>query len=449
VYKIIPVFFIILFFSAGLRAQEIPDPKTVDAKTYALYSAGKWDELITQCEYAIDNGVDFFYLRLRAGIAFYRNKNYMSAIGHFEKALIFNPVDIVAMEYLYYSYLFSGRESDVLSLVSVMPLKLKKKLQVYSIFIYGFYTEGGYTVNKSFNDQERRIFLTPANIYSEQNIVNDATYLNLSLMHQLGKNIKVFHGYNNISVLSSKQIIERSIGEQYFNTSVKQDEYYLNINFRLGDGFDFITALHYLNVKEENVILKYNTSVNPPLPGYASTKESLDDFVTLFSLTKYAGHFRLGLVNSVSNMNKATQVQNTAQVIFYPLGNLDLYTVTEATLFSNREWGKNSGSSGILDQKIGWKFFDNLWMETGYTFGYIYNYSENNAFIIFNNSDRISNRLSVNLIAPVSNHIELSFRYQHYDQETGTYYYTSPEKYNIFYTNNSNHKLIGGLKWIF
>jgi hypothetical protein len=448
VYKRTLILFLILFFGVIIHAQKKPDPKEIDAKTYALYSAGKWDDLAEECENAIDNGVDFFYLRLRAGIAYYNNTDYMSAIKHFEKAMYFNPTDIITIEYLYYSYLFSGRESDVLALISVMPLKLKKKLQVYDKFIYGVYTEGGYTFNSDFNNQKNGANIPPSG-YNEQEKVDNGTYLNLSLKHQLGKNVKVFHGYNNISVSSVKQIFEHSQGQKNFDIKTTQDEYYLNINFNLGKGFDLTTAFHYLRVKYEDVSFSINTSVFPPVPVYSQTKETANDFVSLLSLTRYIGHFKLGLKNSIANMNKATQVQNTAQIIFYPLGNLNLYTITDATLFSDRRWGSSYKSYGILDQKIGWKVFNNLWMETGYTFGKIYNYNESDAFIVFNNTDKISNRISLNFIAPVSKQIELSLRYQYYNQEVENYYSTSPAVFNTNFTNNTNHKIIGGLKWTF
>ncbi|MCX6163895.1 MAG: hypothetical protein NTU73_03375 [Ignavibacteriae bacterium] len=210
-----------------------------------------------------------------------------------------------------------------------------------------------------------------------------------------------------------------------------------------------VTAFHYLSVKYEDVSFDLNTSVYPAAPVYLQTKETSNDFVALLSITKYTGHFKLGLKNTVANMNRATQVQNTAQVIFYPLGNLNLYTVTDATLFSNRTWGSKFKNFGILDQKVGWKVFDNLWMETGYTFGNIYNYNESDAFIVFNNVDKISNRISLNLISPISKHIELSLRYQYYNKEIATYYYSNPAIINTNFTNNINHKIIGGLKWTF
>ena len=430
-------------------AQKKPDPKDVDAKTFALYSAGKWDELAEECERAIDNGVDFFYLRLRAGIAYYNNGNYMSAIPHFEKAAAFNPADIVNLEYLYYSYLFSGRESDVLALIYDMPLKLKKKLQVYNKFIYGVYTEGGYTANSDFKEKNGKNIPPPQTIYNEEKIFDFGTYLNLSIRHQLGKRVKIFHGYNNISVSNKKEIFEPVQGPRRFDIQTKQDEYYLNVNFSLGKGLDLTTAFHYLHVKDEDFIMEYKNPLNPINPVYTKITDKANDFVAFLSLSKYIGHFKFGLKNSIANMNKATQVQNTAQIIFFPLGNLNLYTITDATLFSNRGWGYDNISYGIVDQKFGWKVFDNLWMEAGYTFGKIYNYNESDAFLVFNNVDKISNRTSLNFIVPVSKQIELSFRYQYYNQEVTNYTINNLGFENINLTNNTNHKIIGGLKWTF
>lgn len=435
-----------MLYGITVKPQIKPDPKEIDVKTYALYTAGKWDELAAECESAIGKGVDFFYLRLRAGIAYYNNADYMSAIPHFEKAVLYSPTDLLTIEYLYYSYLFSGRESDVLSLISIMPLQLKKKLQVYSKFIYGIYTEGGYTVNGDFTEQKKKNKLNPSNISNEQVVYKDGTYIDFGLMHQLGKNVKVFHSYNNISVTSTKQIFTQLDGQRDFDIKTKQDEYYFNTNIRLGGGFDLTTAFHYLNIKDDD----YNIDDNSSSPKYILTKNTLNDFAALISLSMYAGHFKLGLKNSLSNLNKATQVQNTVEIIFYPLGNLNFYTVTDATLFSNRYWGENKFKrSGIFDQKIGWKVFAYLWMEAGYTFGYIYNYHENDAFIVFNNIDRISNRASFNLIMPVSKDIELSLRYQYYNQEVTNYNYNNLGNLNLNLTNNNIHKIIGGLKWTF
>jgi len=451
VYKIIYILFVLLLFCDALNAQKKLTPKEVDAKTFTLYTSGKWDALKEECENAIDNDIDFFYLRLRAGIAYYNNTNYMSAIKHFEKAMEYNPTDLITMEYLYYSYLLSGRESDVLALISVMPYKLKKKLDVYNKFVYGVYTEGGFTTNGDKSHQKLKNFISPPLIFNEQRLVDNETYISLNLKHQIGRRVKVFHGYNNISLSSVKQISEKTLGHNDFDLTTKQDEYYFNINFNLGSGFDLTTAVHYLHIRDEDVKVEYKNYVNPPLPVYAKVSEKTNDFVSFISLTKYFGHFKTGLKNSFSNLNKATQFQNTVQIVYFPFGNLNFYSVTDATLFSNEDWGTGFKSNGILDQKAGLNIFDNLWIEGGYTFGYIYNFNESDAFIVFNNTDRISNRASINLIAPISRHIELSARYQYYNLEVTSFSNTEPNPDNThkIFTNNINHKIIGGLKWTF
>jgi hypothetical protein len=407
--------------------------------------AGKWDELIDECNKSLDNNNDFFYLRLRAGVAYYRKKDYLSAIKHLEKAFQYNPSDILTMEYLYYAYLFSGRESDMLALVSVMPAKLKTKLQVNDKFFYGLYTEGGYVYNSDHSFRKITNINSQQNIYYAQKIINDEKYYNLNLKHHLSKNVKIFHGYNYITVSGIKRIYEQLKEEQDYNLVSTQNEYYVNVNFNAGKGFDFTAATHYLRVKDEDVTINYSKSV----PVIEKTKTTANDFVTLLSITKYSGHFKFGLINSFSNLNKATQYQNTAEIVFYPFGNLNLYTVTDASMLSNREWGSKMKRYGVIDQKLGFKTFDFLWVEAGYTFGNIFNYNESNAFIVLNNTEKMSNRVSINLISPISRYFEISLRYQYFNQEGVNYNYTEIKSYYKNFINNSNHKLIGGLKWTF
>jgi hypothetical protein len=88
-------------------------------------------------------------------------------------------------------------------------------------------------------------------------------------------------------------------------------------------------------------------------------------------------------------------------------------------------------------------------MEAVLTVGNIYNYSEGNAFIIYNNVDKIKYKAGFNIISPVSKNVELSFRYLLLSQEygvttTNTSFITTTKTNNFL-----NHKFIGGIKWTF
>jgi tetratricopeptide (TPR) repeat protein len=67
------------------------------------------------------------------GIAYYNKENHLKAAQHLEKALKFNASDATAMEYLYHSYMFSGRKREARVLSSKFTASLENKLQTGKI----------------------------------------------------------------------------------------------------------------------------------------------------------------------------------------------------------------------------------------------------------------------------------------------------------------------------
>jgi hypothetical protein len=154
------VFFIsiVLFCGTSLsgNAQEVLDFKTVDAKTYNYWEQAKWDSLILLGNKALENNVDYFYIRLRMGIAYYEKKDYMNAVPQFESANRFNSGDAGTLEYLYFSYLFSGREAEAFSLTKTFPEELLKKLKLSDkqIQLKSVSAEGGGIFSDNFSKNE-------------------------------------------------------------------------------------------------------------------------------------------------------------------------------------------------------------------------------------------------------------------------------------------------------
>lgn len=439
----IAIFFLLLAITA--TAQEKYNA-SVDKKTYDLYMKSNWEELRETGTAAIEGGIDFYFLRMRLGISYYEDKNYMSAVPHFEKALTFNPKDSIGLEYLYYSYLFSGQEAEANILAKKLPAQLKKIIHYKSPeFFKGAYTEGGYSFNQDYNSKKKGGAKGNQDLSGTQNVFKDETYINLSLFHSIGERVSVFQGYNNIVLNSTRQFEDVTNGRNEYKSSVKQNEYYLNLGFYLGRGFNLTTALHYLNVKVEDYTP--TTITNPLFTSYTLTS---NEIAASFSLSKRLGHTELGVNTVFANFNSGKQNQNTLSFIWYPLGNLDFYNISNFTLHNNKS---NDSSDAIarfiFDEKIGFKIASKLWMEAVFTTGPIFNYSEGNAFIVYNNVDKIKYKAGFNLISPISDNVELSFRYlllsQEYDiiktNATGTSTTT---------TNNLLiHKLIGGIKWTF
>ncbi len=108
-------------------SQQGPDFAGIDKNTYDLYMDSSWKELINAGESALEQGVDYYYLRMRIGIAAYELEDYSKAIRHFRKALEFNSADVTAMEYLYFSYIFYGRVMEAHLLAQSFSRELRRE----------------------------------------------------------------------------------------------------------------------------------------------------------------------------------------------------------------------------------------------------------------------------------------------------------------------------------
>ena len=114
---IIPV--ILLVLCTKLDGQI--DFKALDSRTYDYYLKGDYINLKKAADTMLLQGIDYYYLRERLGITEYYKQFYSSAVKDFSRAIEFNSLDTMSREYIYYSYLFSGRKSDAILYLRSIP----------------------------------------------------------------------------------------------------------------------------------------------------------------------------------------------------------------------------------------------------------------------------------------------------------------------------------------
>ncbi|MCU0372460.1 MAG: hypothetical protein MUE56_04370 [Ignavibacteria bacterium] len=442
------ILLLVLIFPCFVAAQKENYNATVDAKTYDYFVKSDWKNLRETGYSAIDAGIDFYYLRLRMGISYYNAENYMSAIPHFEKALHFRNKDTLALEYLYYSYLFSGLKSDASITAEKFPARLKEKIGYKSPdFVSGLYSEGGYTFVPGFNDIVNKNKTTPEEPELTYKVPENETYINLSLNHSFGSRVKYFHGLNSINVNSS--IISNTISQtpEKVSQSTKQLEYYGRLSADPGKYFSLFASLHYLHISIEDPTPPPQDS---PPPRHNTNTSTYNEFVYSAGTSKRVGNFEPGISLLYSNLSGGNQNQAAMTLAYYPLGNLNLYSVTGLILHSNREnQSSDYITNFIFDEKIGFKISDNFWAEGVVTAGSMVNYSENNGFIVYNVTDKMNYKFGGNLLIYLSENFELSFRYLVISTEYKVYSLNNPEV-NLYETEKLyKHKIIGGLKWTF
>jgi hypothetical protein len=479
--------FIILIFvlAFNLRSQDTVNFRELDSAMYANTVAGNWEGVIMRGKTALRDGIDYYYLRYRLGLAYFGLRNYRRAAGHFEKALTFNNYSKTANEYLYYSYLYSARHQPARVLSAGWNDFLKQNIAGGDKgFVEDIRVESGMEISN--NHERNSPDRPPGNVlYREQDLYGNSWYANLGFALKLHPAILLNAAYTRLSIRKEYQaayrwnkpdsVVTHSWGiEKYFpvnsrvstytyDYSVKQDMLYLNVNTYLGRGWTLTPAIHYIHALSGQVDASWEESLKTDTAAYISAVDSviwfdypaveasfkpsalkLDNFVFSLSVLKQISIFDLGMSASWSNLNNDNQFQLGVSALYYPFGNLVFYGVTKVKFL--QEDGEHRG---IYAQMLGFKVWSFLWSEAFVGFGNLKSSNEYDARIIYNITDNINLKAGFSLIFVLSPSLNLNFRYQ-YLQKGGKRFEVLKENFpvnRIVQYEYMNQSISGGLKW--
>ncbi len=434
-----------LFLLQPVKSQTFTE---VDIQTYQLYLEKNWDELIRAGKSVLKLDFDYYYLRMRIGIAYYEKKNYKSAQYHFKKALEFSAGDPVASEYLYYAYLFGGQTQQAAILYEDFPDSYKQKIP----------EPGGkpvdrlgieYLYNHTFTDD---LIDDPGTFdglpYGVQIITRNYRNMNLSLTHQMHPGTSFTHAY---TYLGKDSYYYYDDGVDSFcveGQRVKQHQYYLSPSITSGRGYVFSPFFHFLYISYEVPDL----TVGGPGPGGGSgivfRKENETQIVAGGSLAKFLGPVDLRVGGLYSNMNLARQFSGTAGLTWYPLGNLNLYL--GAFVNAHMQDIRAGGMEWIPELLFGFGIASRAWVELSGAYGEMKNYTGPNGFIVYNGLDWMKYKALANIIVPLTkkgSRLYVGARYAGCGNRFIPLDLTQPEDLNDLTFNSIS--IFGGLSWKF
>jgi len=435
-------FFLLTLFSVA-HAQETLNYKLVDSLTYKYYEEQKWDSVIYLSKKAIRNDIDYYYLRMRVGIAFYEQHKYRKAATHFKKAVKFNGPDDINMEYLYYSYLFGGMKSEAKALTKKFSEKLKVKLGLkrYNL-IDELYLEGGPTIGSNPEEKQGNGMGNNNNVPAllrEEELTNDVRYFSLGLKHTISKNITLFHAVSTVDIGKTQNI---NVYQGYVVNKYRmfQRQYYATLNFYLGSGFSIKPAFHFINVNYDKLIYSFDANNKLFLQ---QQKFILNDFALSTTLTKNTAKFSFDLNAAMARLNNSRVLQGGGTVTYFPLSNLNLY-FTGSYVYHNDDMLADN----IFEFQAGGRIAKKVWAEGFITFGGLYNYVEKNAYITYNITDKILSRKGLSLKFALNDNIEFSVYYHNLIKKNKLNVINPNNELIIRERNNfSNHSITGGIKW--
>ncbi|MDD3876814.1 MAG: hypothetical protein PHT69_09345 [Bacteroidales bacterium] len=436
------IFIFFLFFSSIQinYAQSLYNFTDVDSLTYRFYNEQKWDSLILFSKQAIENNIDYYYLRMRTGIAYYELKSFRKSAKQFEQALKFNSVDVVASEYLYFSYIFSGQNEKAVLLSNSFPLSLKEKLKLDKFkLIDEVYIEGGPTLGNNPYIERNGPNNNQNIILKEDELTNDVRYFSLGLRHRLTKRISIFHSASTIDI-GKTQIFDVYDGQITNDYRIFQRQYYINAGIYLGKGFIITPAYHLINVNYDKLEFSFDNNDKLFLE---QINYNPNEHVFSLSLKKDIGNFDVTLNGSYAKLNNNIFTQEGITFTFFPKSNLNYY-INLPFVFQQNSMRQNI----IIDPMIGIRLNNKIWVEGNYTFGHLNNYVEKNAYIVYNINDNILSRKGLSLLFNINKNIQFSLIYQHLKKENTRLIVEKDKEPKIINTKYFiNHTIIGGIKW--
>ncbi len=368
----------------------------VEYRSYQLYLNKDWKALIVLGDSAIEEKIDYYYLRIRLGIAHYELKHYFSAENNFVKALEFNSFEDLPKEYLYYCYVFTQRFEESRRVAKKFSAALQSKIGFDKLTAVDFVSvEAGKKIT-TITD------------------VPDASVFDVNIGHYLYNRVYFTHSY-----------LHYAQGNDIWN--VKQNQYFLKMNVPLKSNWLLAGSFHFV---QRNTSLNLTAPANGPMKNKVSTQSVLGyNYVESFTVSKYIRNHEFALGSTALWLDSAFQFQHDATYTFYPLSNIKFSIGVKAYLIAQQKYSKlNFAAMPFLNLKPS----NRVNLFASYLYNEVDNIAEWNGALINNSPDITTGRLSLTATLTLTPKWDLSATYQNEMKEAR---YTSNYSFNsIFFS---------------
>jgi len=471
------------------RSQQPMTLESVDSLTYQLYLRQDWKQLIKKGEEALSAGTDFYYLRMRMGIAGLELFQPTRAARHFRQAMKQKDGDQEAALLLAKSLQYQLKSVEAGSLFN----KLDSAAQTQSAMTIGFkpvaaHFDAAYVFRTNNKGLDFAQLAGEEGVFGQEHFYHDNAFFDAGLHFQTAPQWLFYVGYQQIDIeavdrfawtdytLESDSVVAGTAGNAYyyhinetqnlrdFSQQLRQQALYLQAQWGASDRWSLTAGLQLYKVNRDFTIPDVksqtitDTAFYDPASGYLelfSTELPLTDFSKLsWSSADYSislhGRYHLGRLTATaglgkSSINDTSVVQLNLGYQLMPLGNLKLTHQGEWIMVS-----KENGNAMAFRASLGWRPFSKILLETEVLAGSLNNLGEQYGYIIYNNPESLDLKFEAGFSYLLTKNLQLQLRYRNYRAQR-RYDYIAAEVEGLkssYYPIQSN-TIIGGIKWIF
>jgi len=446
-----------------------------DSITYRQYLIGNWTEVINSGKKALSFGYDYKYLRMRMGIAYFNLDNYRFAADYFGKALKYDSYDTSAAAYFNLSCLPAGRVSEF-----YRPKNSRKPYKMIE-FIYADVLKMGMGKGKDdfpLNDS--------ATVYRELSQPVSRDYRSLGLSIRPVPKLLIFLGYSDLRLTDRKSfayltqeairdsVVDKMYSIDYYysfpasyrqeDLNTRQQSSYINLTYFPVPGLKITPAFNILKINANRLKATFAPEAYTDTSFYrkidktwhtfsdtaykytfSRSDTSFTNYVVSLAVNKDIGKFNAGINGSFSRLYDRKVYQLGASLAWYPMGNTNLYTLSSLTFQMD-----TARKVYVFEQMAGGRIYKYGWLEGFVTLGELKNYSEKNAYLVYNQIYPMNLRYGITFYPFIGKHLEIMLMYKYH--KTGsllTTYKLTSDGSAMYETNPAYNysTLTGGIKW--
>ena len=377
-----------LFLWAKMLLSQPLDYHTTDSICKTLRQNADYKTLQTFGETALNAGIDFFDLRMSIGEAAYRRQRYEKALRHFQAAHEMFPTDTLAQEYLYFSLLFTGRRPAAEALATGFSAAMQQKINFQPFQLKdvarSFKTlsvSGGVLQNNNFEEAYDTL-MTGSEVFAREGMFGgQVIFGNVFLENQLSTRLQLYNNFSYVRV-QAQGLFQNTFEEERRTYDNDNYQYNIGASYALGNNTTFGASFGYYQERANYLTATFDATTAEML--YNDNLYEHQAFSASLSGGYRYRRVAVFLTAAAATFADTLQQQGSLSVVCYPFGNLNFYTVSEATRLNN------GGASGwIFSQTVGGKLANFLTYTCGATYGNQQNYINPTGFIAYNTAEPI------------------------------------------------------------
>lgn len=379
---------LLLVLCGTLQGQTMTHPEEADQITYELYAQHHWKPLLEKGQQALEEGFDFYYLRVRMGIACYYLGRYELAREHLQKALQFQRKEPFATEYLYYANRYTGRYGEARRLLKDLPLTKRKEMHAADEYSLAAVTmESGWLENTSV---DQLIADLPVGDFVSSYFMKNLWYLNLGLSANLGYQSTAHVSFNRFNT-NFYQGVFVTDSLYAFDHTGKQNGIYLSYRYHFPQAL--YAGLNYHAIRGSADVSYFLENGTGEYDFVRITEPYAQSYFGGY-VGKHLKNFNLSVQLSRNAFWNGSWLQSGVRAYWYPTGNLKYYVGGGYDLMYQNDRSMETAYQLVAGFNV-LRYFQ---VEASHIAGDLGNWTDANGYYIFNTLYPIRSRTGVGLL---------------------------------------------------